>query len=58
MINATTAHLTPSLRMKEIRFVRVVQSVEPLTHDFSSGHGLRGVILRPMLGSTLGVEPT
>ena len=37
---------------------RVVQSVGHLTHDFSSSLDLSVLNLSPMLGSTLGMEPT
>ena len=41
----------------ERRGARVVQSVERLTLDFSSGHELRVVRLSPVVGSTLSMKP-
>ena len=35
----------------------VAQSIKRPSLDFDSGHDLRVVRWRPMLGSTLGVEP-
>ena len=35
----------------------MAQSVESLTLDFGSGHGVSVVGLSPALGSMLGVEP-
>ena len=44
--------------MSQTRKVRgVAQSVEYLTLDFGSGHGLRIVKSRPTWGSKLNMEP-
>ena len=44
--------------MKHSRGVWVAQLIKHLTLDLSSGFDLRVMSLSPVLGSTLGMEPT